>query len=129
MKKEIETPDLKMWLGEDGVFRLKYPPGTHVTLDMMKKCKEFIEVAGEGKYYPVMVFLEGTEGMDRDAREYALSQNYPATALVGASPIARIIGNMAIGFNKKGPTPTRMFASEEEALKWLKKFKSKTSEQ
>ena len=40
-------------------------------------------------------------------------------ALVGASPIARVIGNFFLGLNKP-PVPVRLFATEAEAIAWLK---------
>jgi hypothetical protein len=40
-------------------------------------------------------------------------------AMVGASPIARVIGNFFLGLNRP-PVPVRLFATDAEAIAWLK---------
>ncbi len=49
------------------------------------------------------------------------SEKRIATAFVAKSLATKIASNFFIRFNKP-PTPTRVFSSENEAMKWLKTF-------
>lgn len=124
MKEYQETLNFKLWLGDDDVIREKWTPGTYVTLELAKQSVEPVLAICKEKPYPLLVHLDGIKGMDRDARVYYSGLDGPsAVALVGVSPIARVIGNLFIGLNKQTTQLNlRMFAQEEEALTWLKAF-------
>lgn len=121
--KNIETPHFKVWLGEDGIIRFRWTPGMHVTLDLAKQTEKPVARFNTKKTHPLLVFLDGTKSIDRDARICLSNMAGPsAVALVGVSPIARIIGNMFIGLNRQVTLPLRMFTTEDKAVQWLKGF-------
>lgn len=125
MPDKSETDDFKIWLGEDGILCLIWEPDTNITLDMVKNVSNHIQSIAKGKTYPFLVLLDKTKGMDREAREFILNQDdYKAAAIIGISPVARVVGNMIIGFNNKSSAPTRMFADEVNARQWLEEFKT-----
>lgn len=71
-----------------------------------------------------LVQLARVRSVSRQARTFFASspENMAIAsrvAMVGASPIARVIGNFFLGLNKP-PVPVRLFATEEEAIAWLK---------
>ncbi len=121
MKEYKENPYFKFWLGDDNVIREQWIPGTYITLELAKLTAEPVKEILKKGTYPLLVLLDGIKGMDREARVIYSEMDGPsAVALVGVSPIARVIGNLFIGLNKSTKLPLRMFAKEEEALKWLK---------
>ncbi len=118
-----ETPNFKLWLGDDDILRLKWTPGTYITLELAKLSVEPVTAIVKEKPYPLLVLLDGIKGMDRETRIYYSGMDGPsAVGLVGVSPISRVIGNLFIGLNKQTQLNLRMFAKEEEALIWLKGF-------
>jgi hypothetical protein len=121
MKDYMESPDFKVWLGDDEILRVQWVPGTNITAELAKQSADAVEVILKEKVYPFLVLLDGIKGMDREARLIYSGMGGPsAVALVGVSPIARVIGNLFIGLNKQTQVKLRMFATEEEATKWLK---------
>ena len=122
MKKYYtETTNFKSWLGDDDVIRLQYTTGLQITYDVARLTVEPVEEINIEKQHPLLVTLDGIKGMDREARVMYSEMSGPsAVALVGVSPIGRVIGNLFIGLNKQTKLPLRMFAKEEEAVKWLK---------
>jgi hypothetical protein len=61
--------------------------------------------------------------MTREARVFFSSNEGPsALGLVVDSPIARVIGAMFMGLLRNAPYPARLFATEAEAVEWLKGY-------
>ena len=125
MKKSYtETPNFKCWLGDDDVIRSQWTPGTYITYELAKQTVAPVAEFNKEKQHPLLSDLDGIKGMAREARVIFSEMDGPsAVALVGGSPIARVIGNMFIGLNKQTKLPLRMFANEKEALNWLKDYK------
>ena len=124
-KEEIVTRTGKIWLGEDGILRFIYSPGTEVTLT---DTKENVAVASKiikGKRRPALTDFRGLKSMTREARVYysgeEVAKYVNAGAVVIGSPVSRIIGNFFMGLNKS-IIPNRLFTSESQAIEWLKGF-------
>ena len=124
-KEEIVTRTGKIWLGEDGILRFIYSPGTEVTLT---DTKENVAVASKiikGKRLPALTDFRGLKSMTREARVYysgeEVAKYVNAGAVVIGSPVSRIIGNFFMGLNKS-IIPNRLFTSESQAIEWLKGF-------
>jgi hypothetical protein len=120
----IETPDFTFWMEDDGILRLRFPPGTKIDLAVAKRAVE----AGLGIFRkhpcPMLAFLDEVKSLGHEARSYVSRATGPtAIGLVVGSPIGRVIGSMYIGLLRQPPYPVRMFATEEQALKWLKTFR------
>jgi len=65
----------------------------------------------------LLVLLDGIKGLDREARLIYSNINNPgAVALVGVSPISRILGNMFIKLRQPTKAKLKMFALEDAAL-------------
>jgi hypothetical protein len=119
----IETPDFRFWMGEDGILRLRFAAGIHVDLEVEKRAVE----AGYGIFRehpcPMLAFADEVKSMTREARTYASKASGPtAVGVVVSSPIGRAISSMFIGLLKRASYPVRMFATEEQAVKWLKRY-------
>jgi hypothetical protein len=74
---------------------------------------------------PTLVDVTALRSISRDARRFFAGPEpvevVSASAMVVASPLAKAIGNFFIGLNKTS-SPTRLFASEGDALEWLRGF-------
>ena len=120
----IATKTCTAWLGEDGIVRFVYVPGTDVTLEEAKGYISAYLKLSNGKKRPILVDLKNVKSFGREARRYLSGDDAEnvacACALVASSPVGRILGNFYLGISN--PTlPTRLFTSEDEALEWLKK--------
>ncbi|MBI3244794.1 MAG: STAS/SEC14 domain-containing protein [Chloroflexi bacterium] len=121
--KVIHTSKARVWQEEDSIVRLEILPNAHITL---KDAKEMVlAVQSYDGQPPVLADIRLVRAVDREAR---LQSSYPefqdfrqASALLVGSPVSRIIGNFFIGLNRPS-IPIALFASEEEALAWLKEF-------
>ena len=125
MKKYYtETPYFKCWLGDDDVIRSQWTPGTYITYELAKLTVAPVAEINKDKQHPLLSDLDGIKGMAREARViFSETEGPSAVALVGGSPIARVIGNLFIGLNKQMKLPLRMLANGKEALNWLKVYK------
>jgi hypothetical protein len=92
--------------------------------------KAIVEMATQtfvpGKPFLVVADLRRIGNLSDEARKFgastAASQFYAALAIIASSPATNLVANFFIRFHKP-PAPTRVFSSEEAALKWLRKFK------
>ncbi len=121
MTGRTETEIFTTWTEGDGVLRLRFAPGTRVTLDEAKHVVGTGYESLRGHPGPLLVWLDGVRGVSRDVRKLALEEvDVTAVGLVVRSPIARAIGSMFVGLLQGAPFPFRLFGTAEEALEWLK---------
>jgi hypothetical protein len=70
--------------------------------------------------------LTGSLGMDYDARvHYGGPEGratYCALALVGATPVSRMLANMFFAVQRNKEAPSKFFSSVPEAIEWLKQL-------
>ncbi|MBU0596424.1 hypothetical protein KJ567_07060 [Candidatus Bipolaricaulota bacterium] len=119
--KRIETPDYACWMGEDGIVRFSLPRGTDLDLALAEAAVESYQEIGGDRPRPLLILLDRAKSMSREARDYFSNVRGPsALGLVVASPIARVIGAVFMGLLRQAPYPARLFATEEEAVQWLK---------
>jgi hypothetical protein len=123
--QEIVTRAAIVRLGADGILRIISLPGAEETLDDAKQIVAASRQLVQGTPRPMLVDLRDIRSHSREARQlYARPESsgtLRAAAILVGSPISRVIGNFALGFNKL-VVPTRLFTSEAEALDWLKGF-------
>ncbi|XAS66677.1 STAS/SEC14 domain-containing protein [Micrococcaceae bacterium Sec5.7] len=75
-------------------------------------------LCGEDRH-PMVVDMATTADVSRGARAvFGRPCQASRIALLGASPVDRVIANFILGINKL-PCPTKFFTSEREALSWL----------
>ena len=107
-----------------GLVHRRVAPGSEIQLqDAKDNTAKVIEVSG-GANYPILVDLKEIKSISKEARDHfsmrGRKPNVIAIAMLVSSPLSRIIGNFFLGLNK--PTvPTRMFTSEEDAIRWMKR--------
>ncbi len=117
----IESRDRLCWVGEDGIARLSFAPGTNLDLELAKAATESFREAVGDRLCPLLVSLDGPRNISREARAYLATVSGPtAVGLVVRSPVARVIGAMLIGLMKGAPYSARVFATEEAATEWLR---------
>lgn len=95
------------------------PPGEHITGEIALATAEVVHRAAGEALVPVLLNLSGVLSVSREARTvFSQSRSSSAIAVLGTSPVDRVIGNFLLG----GEPPscrTRFFFSRTEALDWL----------
>ena len=119
----VEIDCAKMWMAEDGVCCITISPNIEITIeDAEQILAAQIKLTG-GNHTPVLVDIRQLKSATREARTFGASkaQTTLALALLVASPVGRMVGNIFISFSRP-PFPTRLFTSEDDAHAWLKRF-------
>ena len=125
MEKEIfETRTARIWF-EEGITIINFKVGAEVTMVDVKENYAIHKQLNGGGRSPIFADIAGLKFVDREGREYGageeVSQIVQAAAFLVSSPITKMIGSFFIGLNKP-PFPTRLFTSQDEAIKWLTEF-------
>jgi hypothetical protein len=106
-------------LQPDGIIHLIWQPKVRIDVqDAQAAMAAVNDIAGDGNY-PMLVDMATTENVSREARGvFSIPCAANRIALLGASPVDRIIANFFLGVHIP-PCPTRFFTSREESMKWL----------
>jgi hypothetical protein len=106
-------------LRPDGVIHLIWEPKVRIELQDAEAAMAAVNrIAGDGSY-PMLVDMATTEDVTRAARSvFSIPCAANRIALLGASPVDRIIANFFLGVHIP-PCPTRFFTSRTESMKWL----------
>ncbi|MGO4234528.1 DUF7793 family protein [Pseudarthrobacter sp. YAF2] len=106
-------------LQPDGIIHLIWQPKVRIEVqDAQAAMAAVNDIAGDGNY-PMLVDMATTENVSREARGvFSIPCAANRIALLGASPVDRIIANFFLGVHIP-PCPTRFFTSREESMKWL----------
>jgi hypothetical protein len=106
-------------LDERDIVHVRYEPDTNLKVDILREVFGRIEEVSGGRRLPVIVHMENIKSADRETRSFAGSSNVASImALLSSSPIDRAIGNFYM-FVSNPTTPTKMFSSEEDAIRWI----------
>ncbi|MFJ5954466.1 STAS/SEC14 domain-containing protein [Paenarthrobacter sp. NPDC092416] len=107
-------------LEEPGILRLTWPRGARIKeADAQRAMDRVNELCGVDRH-PMIVDMATTNDVTRGARSvFAKPCQANRIALLGSSPVDRVIANFFMGIFK-APCPTRFFTSETEAMDWLK---------
>jgi len=124
----VETSNVRLSLGEDGIVRGVHLPGAVETLETAVKntdvTTEFSRA--RGKKLPMLMDYRNLKSISREARDYyageVIAGSICACAIIIGNPISKVIANFYMGLNKP-LVPTKLFTSEKEAIKWLNSFK------
>jgi hypothetical protein len=123
MPEQSDVHGFDFSMGEDGILRLRLARGTVIDLDLAKRIEAGANELSGGTPCPMLAHGDDTRNIDRAARRYLANIVGPtAQAVVVNSPIGRMIASVFIGLSRKNAYPMRMFATEEEAVEWLKTF-------
>jgi len=119
------TPIAKVCIDKDNIGRVSILPDAKVTLESVIKHCEICTKASNGKSMAVIFDTRNAKYVEKKARDYFSSQKVTpltkAAAVIVNLPISRIIGNFFVGINKPS-FPTKLFTSEENAVKWIKNY-------
>ena len=121
----IKITQASMWLGEDGIVRIIWVPGAEVALaDAEESMAAWVKVS-LGKRRPMVVDTSQMKSLAREARHLYASERAAkiacAVGIIVGTPVSRVLGNFYLGLSNPH-LPTRLFASEDEALQWLKGY-------
>lgn len=102
-----------------GLLRLTWPRGASISeSDAEAAMRQVNILCGEDRH-PMLVDMATTADVSRGARSvFARPCQASRIALLGQSPVDRVIANFFLGIYKP-PCPTRFFTAEREALEWL----------
>lgn len=114
-----------MYIDDDGILRIKVLEGADITLENIKKNFEvYKELLGDKKAL-LMIDSRAKYNFTKEARIFTaknqMGLNRVAVAHVIGSFANRWIISIYVRINKP-VVPTKMFSSEERAIKWLKSF-------
>lgn len=106
-------------LDAEGLLRLTWARDASITeADAEAAMEQVNALCGESRH-PMLVDMATTAEVSRGARAvFGRPCQASRIALLGASPVDRVIANFFLGLNKL-PCPTKFFTSEAAALPWL----------
>jgi hypothetical protein len=109
-------------LSRDGITVITLPAGQHVSKRLAEFKAEEARTLAAGVPRPLLIDIRGVKSIDRNARAVlGAAQMSAAVALLGASPVDRVLGNFVMG-SQKPRCPVAFFASRSDALAWLAGF-------
>ncbi len=111
---------LTLRVDEFDVVRLDWLPGLRIDEDLAGFAIDAVDLLNGGRSRPLYVDMAGTAVLTRAARrEFTRPCSASRVALVGRSPVDRVIANFAVGVSSI-PMPIRFFTSEPAAMDWLR---------
>ncbi|WPU08729.1 STAS/SEC14 domain-containing protein [Pseudarthrobacter oxydans] len=106
-------------LRSDGIIHLIWEPRVRIELQDARAAMAAVNRIAGDSTYPMLVDMATTEDVTRAARAvFSIPCAANRIALLGASPVDRIIANFFLGVHIP-PCPTRFFTSRTESMKWL----------
>jgi hypothetical protein len=104
---------------DHGVVRLAWPAGADISEEAAQSAMAAVNRICAGVQRPMLVDMASTASVSRQARGvFAQPCSAGIIALLGKSPVDRVIANFVLGVSKL-PAPTRYFTVEAQALEWL----------
>ena len=102
-----------------GFVRLSWDRNLRITGELARAAMALVDATNAGRERPLLVDMTGTAALTREARmTFTLRCSASRIALLGRSPVDRVIANFALGVSGV-PVPTRFFTSETLAITWL----------
>ena len=118
---QVETPEITVALRKDGIVYVLIKPNTHITVEVHQRMVEaYCEVTDIKRPF----LIEGGEfvSITKAAREQSVANESliprTATAMYVKNLGQKIIADFYHKINKP-KTPTKVFRSFDEAIKWL----------
>jgi hypothetical protein len=106
-------------LRSDGIIHLIWEPKVRIELQDAEAAMAAVNWIAGDSTYPMLVDMATTEDVTRAARSvFSIPCAANRIALLGASPVDRIIANFFLGVHIP-PCPTRFFTSRTESMTWL----------
>lgn len=107
-------------LAEDGIVEVTLPPNTAVRSPEAQAAAAAVRMIMDGRRLPLLLRLTGVLSVTDEARRsYTNAAAISACALLGESPVDRVIAHFLLR-EKPVSIPGRFFTSEAEARDWLR---------
>jgi hypothetical protein len=124
--KHFFTTVSEIWIDQDGIMHVVFSRGVELSLADMKEAYAVFEALGfgPGKKKSRQLLCGGPFTISKQARDYAGKSGtdfFVAAAMVTSSPLMRFVINIFNSLQKHN-VPFKMFAREEDALAWLRKY-------
>jgi hypothetical protein len=102
-----------------GIVRLAWAPGVRIDGGLAAAAMGLVDRLNAAGARPLLVDMTGTAALTRDGRAvFTRKCRVSRLALLGRSPVDRVIANFALGVSTPW-VPTRYFTAEDAALAWL----------
>ena len=109
----------------EGICRIVILANAEITAENAKQIIAAQAEVMDGQKAPVFTDARQIKNLTHAARTLGVGKESLkinlAVALLIASPVSRILGNLFVNFSHP-PFPTRLFTSEASAVEWLKSF-------
>lgn len=124
--EKIRTPYNEIWFDAQGILHVRATEQEEIDLDEVKACFAVYGQLG-CRQKKVLQLMDARIGltMSKEARDFVAKEGvnyFIASAVVSDSLSVRLVINF-FNFFYKHKVPLRLFGKEEEALKWLNKFR------
>jgi hypothetical protein len=120
----MSDPDPSVWMGGDGILRVRYPQNCHLTLELMEKVHQ-LRLALCRERCALLVYAESVASAEYEAQQFASREDVAplvdAMAIIVKSVFTRAMAELFMRFHKP-PYPTRIFTDERAALEWLRQY-------
>lgn len=122
---KIELESATIALRSDGIIQFLVKPNFTVTAKDAREMVDAAGIVGKGKKHPILIIAGKYAMADKETREFAASEAGNRYTIAGAFVIRslsqKILGDAYIKVNRP-LTPTKLFTTEKEAVKWLLSF-------
>jgi hypothetical protein len=123
----VRTEINEKWIDQEGFLRIRVIEGAHIDMRALLHDHSVNLKMTEGKKALALYDARGFFTITPDATDYVrsgiLNKERIATAVVTDRLAMRLLVNFMNKF-RKPETPLKMFANEDEALKWLRTMKN-----
>ncbi|MBG6225230.1 hypothetical protein IWX63_001802 [Arthrobacter sp. CAN_A2] len=117
--RRIDGDKASLELLPNGILHLAWDRDCTITATDAEAAMQAVDSLAEAQGHPMLVDMETTRTVTRDARAvFAIPCAASRIALLGSSPVDRMIANFFLGVNSP-PCPTRFFTSRHLAVAWL----------
>jgi hypothetical protein len=120
--KQIELEFAILQLFDPPLVRLEMFGSVLITAKEAKIMNDHIGILSGGKEIPVLMVADEITQFDSSARDFSASDEglryTVADAMVVKNIAQRLLASFYLSFNKP-KKPSKMFGSEEEAIRWL----------
>lgn len=121
----MTDPEPRVWLGEDGILRIRYAQNFDLTLEAMEQVhRKRLEVIDTP--CPLLVYAESVASAEYEAQQFASREDVAALVtamgIIVKSLFTRAMSDLFMRFHKP-PYPTKIFKDESTALEWLAQYR------
>lgn len=124
--RKTKTKSTEIWVDEEGILRVCVDEGAVLEEDEVQHCFEiYRRLKGQGEKFLQLMDGRKSVSMSPEGKAYVAKfgkEIFIASAIISDTLAIRLVVNFFIKFYKP-EFPFKMFATEAEALKWLRKFR------